>query len=167
MAVHVTSLADRLVAVEWGGPFRHTWSRVALMREYLRRAALWADAVDSTEWPFFDIAAGLDFAVGADDDAMLRAERDLDAKSVGGLVRRMAMAALHFAALRDTGTSLPDLPDPYEPLILMFERGGGFTLDGTGFIQVDMAGIPRGKREAHMSPEPRVSLDSAALDALD
>ncbi|WP_406117957.1 hypothetical protein [Streptomyces anulatus] len=41
--------------------FQHTHSRALLMREYLRRAALWAQAHGAEQsWPFFDIAERVD-----------------------------------------------------------------------------------------------------------
>ncbi|WP_031066553.1 hypothetical protein [Streptomyces sp. NRRL WC-3742] len=44
---------------------------------------------------------------------------------------------MHFAALKESGTALPRLPDPYEPVVSLFENGGGFSLDGTGMIDID------------------------------
>ncbi len=49
----------------------------------------------------------------------------------------------------------------------MYERGSGFSLDGTGFIEVDFVSFPRGRRDDHLADEPRASLDPAELDAMD
>ncbi len=59
-----------------------------------------------------------------------------------------------------------ELPDPYEPLLLFFERGGGFTVENR-MVDVDSAGIPLRDRQRYLRGEPFVDLDRAALDALD
>ena len=77
------------------------------------------------------------------------------------------MWALHFSALRESGESLPDLPDMFEPLIVFFERGGGFGIDTTGMIQVDHAAMKRGSPANDGGDSPRTSLDAEALNLLD
>jgi hypothetical protein len=75
---------------------------------------------------------------------------------------------LHFAALLDAGIDLPQAPPlPFEPLLVMFERGGGFRVEGGGFIDVDTLGVKIGTIEDNLNSEPIVKLDQAALDALD
>ena len=47
----------RLLAINWTPIEGGQKSHVALIREYLRRAALWAKSLQATEyWPFFDVA---------------------------------------------------------------------------------------------------------------
>jgi hypothetical protein len=71
------------------------------------------------------------------------------------------------SALLDAGTPLPPgLEDPYEPLLLMFDRGGGWTIEA-GFIDVDGAAIRQQTWLDHLTMEPAVLLDRATLDALD
>ncbi|MBB6174845.1 coproporphyrinogen III oxidase [Nocardiopsis mwathae] len=55
----------------------------------------------------------------------------------------------------------------FEPLIQMYERGGGFGLDGTGCIEVDMVAMPRHGMQRYLSTEPRAPLTTEELDALD
>ncbi|MEJ8644089.1 hypothetical protein WKI68_27655 [Streptomyces sp. MS1.HAVA.3] len=74
--------------------------------------------------------------------------------------------ALNFAVLSDIRTGLPDLPSPFESLVLMFERGGTFSLDGSGHIEVDMAAMARGTVEQALERAP-LDLDGTSLDALD
>ncbi|BCK67961.1 hypothetical protein Srufu_019140 [Streptomyces libani subsp. rufus] len=54
------TMLERLRAVDWSDDstaFDHANSRALLMREYLRRSALWACAYGAEQsWPFFDIA---------------------------------------------------------------------------------------------------------------
>lgn len=60
-------MLERLRAIDWSDDskaFEHANSRALLMREYLRRAALWARAYGAERsWPFFDIAEHVDAAV--------------------------------------------------------------------------------------------------------
>ncbi|MFH8374006.1 hypothetical protein [Streptomyces cyaneofuscatus] len=59
------TVPDRLRAIDWDddqAASRHAHSRALLMREYLRRAALWAKTYGAEEsWPFFDIASAAPF----------------------------------------------------------------------------------------------------------
>lgn len=160
-------LTARILAIDWSGGDDRTRSRVALMKEYLRRSAWWCTELGSEDWPFCDIAALVDPAVRADADSVRRVEAALARPEVPSVVRSSCVWALHFAALRDAGVVLPGLPDPFEPLILFYERGGAFGRDGTGFIDVDLAGVPVKTRQDHLVPDPRVRLDRETLDALD
>lgn len=168
---HVNAAVKRIKAIHWAGSFDKTPSRVALLREYLRRASWWAEAVKSSEWPFFDIAAAITPAVRAGAASVRAVEEHLAGALQGALVVHSCVRALHFAALEDAGTKLPKVPSsvarPFEPLLLMFERGGGFRLSGSGLIEVDAAGVPKGTAKSHHTDKPVVALERAALDALD
>jgi hypothetical protein len=163
-------VVDRLIAANWGKglDLGHTNSRVDLMREYLRRSACWAHELDCTEmWPYFDIAAQLDPAVRADPALVSRLEDYFADHPVGPTVVDTAIWALHWTTLKSAkGRDLPDLDDPFEPLITMYERGGGFVTHH-GEIQVDIASFRRGKLGEHLSAAPVVSLDTAVLDQRD
>ncbi len=171
MNTHVTATAGRIKAINWAGSFDKTMSRVALLREYMRRAAWWASAVKSTKWPFFDIAAAVNPKVRASPALVEGVEAHLSEKLQGGVVLDCCVRALHFAALLDAGSKLPRVPDsvalPFEPLLMMFERGGGFHMEGSGLIDVDSVGVPKGTAQAHLKDKPVVELKPAALDALD
>ena len=171
MNTHVTATANRIKAVDWVGSFDKTLSRVALLREYMRRAAWWASAVKSAEWPFFDIAAAVSPKVRAAPEVVKGVEDHLSERLQGVMVVRCCVRALHFAALLDAGTKLPRVPGsaalPFEPLLMMFERGGGFRIEGGGLISVDAAGMPKGTAQAYLKDTPVVELKPAALDALD
>jgi hypothetical protein len=163
-------MLERLLAVDWSGDsaFDHRGSRVALMREYLRRAAGWAQQLDATdEWPFFDVAAHVDPTVRARPMLVERLERFMSANIGWPAVRKTCLAALHWSALcHSPAVRLTGLEDPIEPLIVMYERGGGFTTEH-GFIDVGLASVRRKTWEEHCSPEPVVSLEPSVLDALD
>lgn len=168
MANHGTGLTERILAINWSAPSGKTRSRGYLMKEYLRRAAWWAKATKSQQWPFFDIAAAVNPTVRADSAVVERVAANLSKALQGTLVTRVCVRALHFAALLDVGIDLPQAPPlPFEPLLVMFERGGGFYAEGSGIIDVDTLGIRIGTVEENLKPEPIVQLDETALAALD
>jgi hypothetical protein len=167
---HAAATLARLEAVDWKGDsgFDHRRSRVRLMAEYLRRAARWAQVLDAAdEWPFFDIAARIDPSIHIPVDQA----KDLEALIYRGIgwpsVETTTRAALRWAALLDADTPQPlGLEDPYEPLLVLFDRGGGWTIEA-GFIDVDGAAIRQQTWLDHLSTEPVTALDPATLDALD
>lgn len=166
---HTAATLARLQAVDWtgGSGFKHRRSRIRLMAEYLRRAALWAQALDATsEWPFFDIAAHTDPSVQVPEDQAKELEALIYNHIGWPSVDRLARAALRWAALKDAGITTPGLQDPYEPILLMFDRGGAWTTEA-GFIDVGGAAVRRQTWREHLSTEPVTALDAAALDALD
>ena len=138
------------------------------MAEYLRRAALWAQALDATsEWPFFDIAAHVEPSIQVPEDQANELEALIYNHIGWPSVDRLARAALRWAALKDAGIlTRPDLQDPYEPVLLMFDRGGAWTTEA-GFIDVDGAAVRRKTWRDHLSSEPVIALDPATLDAVD
>ncbi|MFH8382017.1 hypothetical protein ACH4E7_13865 [Kitasatospora sp. NPDC018058] len=161
---------ERLRAVEWSdwdGALAHTRSRAALMREYLRRSALWADAFDAADlWPFFDIAQHIDPAVRADPDIATDLEAYLSGAVRRRTIRETCRGAVHWPTFRrETKVALPGLPDPYDPLLLLYERGGGFYVEE--HIDLDGISVPLGQLSGHLSHTPITNLDLATLEALD
>jgi hypothetical protein len=170
---HVDDLIERLRPVDWDGaniPFgSRSRSRVRLFLEYLRRAAWWADHYQVREkWPFYDMAALVDPDVRATDEDLERLEAAIDLQSVARRrIEDTCIYALHFATLLDRKVELPDLPHPFDPLMIMYERGGDFMGSKAGGWEVDLVHIWHRKIENHFLAEPRVSLDPDELDALD
>jgi hypothetical protein len=60
----------------------------------------------------------------------------------------------------------PGLEDPFEPLLLMFDRGGGWTIEA-GFIDVDGSAIRQRTWLDHLTASPAVTLDRSTLEAFD
>lgn len=160
----VSQMAGRLRSVDWEGDWERSRSRVRLMQEFLRRSALWARELDSEDWPFFDVAALVEPSVRAESQTVERAVARAGAHQP--VVGDTCAWALHFAALRDADVRLPELPDPFEPLVRMYERGGAFVLDGTGSAQVDAAALPLMTRDQRLV-QSALSLTDVELDALD
>lgn len=160
----------RLLAVDWKGDawFDHYRSRVRLMSEFLRRSAWWAHRLNATSsWPFFDIAQFAAPDVHVPDDLAERLEGLISAGIGWPAVGTCCRASLHWAAVLDAGAPPSSLEDPFEPLMLFFDRGGGFTIE-TGFVEVGAGAVRLRTWQEHLKPEPVVKeLSAAALDALD
>ena len=164
---HASTMTERLARVNWHGDVDRTRSRVALMKEYLRRASLWSHQFRAKQWPFFDAAALVNPNIRASEELVSEIVEKEEIIHQFPLVMDTCVWALHFSALRDSGETLPDLPDMFEPLIVFYERGGGFGIDTTGMIQVDYAAMKRGSPASYWDEKPKTSIDSEALDLLD
>jgi hypothetical protein len=168
---HSAATLARLKAVDWEPGFdvslAHASSRAKLMHEYLRRAALWAQELGgTTRWPFFDIAGS--WAPDVDVPAEFAEELE---KLIGPRINSWdatpSRAALRWAAILDADVSVPaHLDDPFEPLLLLFERGGGQTTEA-GFIDLGGSSVLQKTWQNYLSTEPVTALDPTTLDALD
>lgn len=160
---------ERLRAIDWADGFaasEHANSRALLMCEYLRRAALWARAYEAEQpWPFLDIAEHIDAEIQTPPDVAAEAEEAL-ARLAPTSLKRTCRAALRWATLRDTRDDFPTgLLDPYEPLLLTYERGGGYFLEE--YLDLNGVMIRLGNVESNASATPFLTLAPATLDALD
>lgn len=176
------AVVDKVTTIDWKAAeesFEHGTSCARLMREYLRRAALWVQELQKTQpepffnvsqpdrWPFFDIARYVDPTVQADPELAGELEAYLSEHSSSLLTVRICQAALNWASLSSEAlAAFPELPDPFEPLLLVLERGGAFWIEN-GFIDFVGSRVRLTTWEDHTSTEPMPSLDAAALDALD
>jgi hypothetical protein len=167
---HASATLSRLLAVDWTGQdsFEHARSRASLMREYLRRASWWAEALHATEeWPFFDIAARLAPRVHTPEELASRLEALISTGIGWPSAVDSCRNALRWADILDSGVRVPgNLVDPFDPLLWLFERGGGWTTEG-GFIELGGASVRQRTWRDHLSTEPIVTLTQSALDALD
>lgn len=164
---------ERLCAVkwerDWGDVFGKSMSRRLLMREYLRRSALWAQAYSAeSAWPFFDVTGYMDpeFKLSPNTahklEEFLRARMSEDVKVTCRGAVRLAELRLHNHAIRTL-----DLPDLYEPLIRLYERGGEFMVDNVGALDLTGVSFPPGSLQGNASYTPIVALHDTVLDALD
>ena len=163
----VQAAAARLSSVDWQRHGYRTWSKGKLMLEYFRRAAQWAEAYQcDTRVPFFDIAACVNPAVRADQQVV---DQVLAEVGKGGWnVKQVTPLILHWAALRPTlGDELPQgLDDPFEPLMLLFERDGGFHTEN-GSVELEYASVPMRDWRARAARPPMASFEPADLDEID
>ncbi|MFD7630679.1 hypothetical protein ACFV7Q_32440 [Streptomyces sp. NPDC059851] len=164
------TVLERLRAVGWeddSAAFAHAPSRALLMREYLRRSALWARACGAEgAWPFFDVAEHLGAGAAQPPPDVAAELEDLLHGLAPASLRTTCRAAVRWAAVRDAEQGMPaDLPDPYEPLLLMYERGGGYYLEE--YVDLNGTMIRLGSVEENAAAAPFLTLAPATLDAMD
>ncbi|WP_405501371.1 hypothetical protein [Streptomyces anulatus] len=168
-----SKVMERLCAVkwerEWGDVFGKSISRRLLMREYLRRSALWAKKYSAENvWPFFDVTGYMDpefrlsLSTAHKLEEFLRARMSEDVKATCRSAVRLAELRLH-----DSAIETADLPDLYEPLVRLYERGGEFMTDNSGALDLTGVSFRPGSLQGNLSDTPVVALHGAVLDALD
>lgn len=173
MTVNLYSVAERLKQAPWSYPqYDHVYSRASLMTWYLRRSLQWASQLECEEnWPFFDIAACIDPNLELDEDLVHDVVASLPPTLPQlALIIRTIRWILKFETLLGGGLAdLTSLSHPFEPLILMYERGGAFSRDGAGFVEVDGVSIAvhYEGRSRFRAPKPILAFDSETLDGLD
>jgi hypothetical protein len=163
----VRATAARLSAVDWQRHGYRTWSKAKLLLEYLRRMAQWSQAYGCDEpVPFFDLARYVNPDVRA--DPQLVEEATSRAAKGGWNAEQLVPFILHWAAVRASpGVRLPEeLEDPFEPLLLLFERDGGFHT-ANGFAEMEYLSVPLTKWRQRATRPPLPSLDAEALDEID
>ncbi|WP_251065339.1 hypothetical protein [Streptomyces sp. ISL-44] len=164
---------ERLRAVEWDGDWYdvlgHVMSRRLLMREYLRRAGMWAQAYSAEAmWPFFDVVEYVDPDFPPAPEVAAQLWEWLPRIIVVSPIKRTCTGAVRLAELRARHPdALPDLPDLYEPLLLFYERGGAFLQDHAGFLDLTGVLVRPGTLVGRVAGPPLISLDSALFDAVD
>ncbi|MFJ2024201.1 hypothetical protein ACIODW_10400 [Streptomyces sp. NPDC087897] len=164
---------ERLRAVQWDGDwsdsFGKAMSRRLLMREYLRRSALWAQKYSAeSAWPFFDVTEYVDPEFTLPPSTAHELEDFLRAR-MSGSVKVTCRGAVRLAELRfhDPAIAATGLPDLYEPLIRLYERGGEFMEDNVGALDLTGVSFRPGSLQGNASNTPVVALHDAVLDALD
>lgn len=173
MTDHTPSvMLNRLRAVEWiddwDHAFEHVLSRRLLMREFLRRAAVWAQEYSAeSAWPFLDITEHVDPEFQLPPD--LSAELDEFLRTVpGSTLQRTCAGAVRLAALRaQNPAAFSALPDLYEPLVLFYERGGEFVVDNAGGLDLTGVSFRPGTAQGNLGTPPLRALSQTVLDAVD
>ncbi|WP_228991323.1 hypothetical protein [Streptomyces sp. DH8] len=154
---------------DWDDAYAHALSRQLLMREYLRRAALWAEAYSAEEaWPFFDITNYAAPEIKLPQSLYRELNEFLRARTVG-LVKTTCAGAVRLAELRaqTPAAEQPSLPELYEPLLVMYERGGDFMRDNSGALDLTGVSFRPGTMQDYLGDTPIVTVRAPVLDALD
>ncbi|NJK69678.1 MAG: hypothetical protein HC849_21680 [Oscillatoriales cyanobacterium RU_3_3] len=170
MITNITSqnALDRLFAINWQADDTRIQSHIALFREYLRRSAIWAKALNCAElWPFFDVAHQVcpDFPIPQ--DLVDRLAKHLAEFHLSNNIKQTCLWYLFFCEV-ETSPIVKQyaFPNPYEPLILMYDRGGIFYTEH-GFFCVNIASFPRKDWSHYEHLTPLLQLESSVLDRLD
>ena len=161
---------ERILAIKWEPDDTRVHSHIALLREYLRRAALWAKALNCTdEWPFFDVAAHLCPLETADETKIeaLNTHFMQTPFYVAGIIEKTCKLFIQWERVKNSPkVSEFTLPEPYEPLIMLYERGGIFSTEH-GFFDFAIGGFPRGQWQQYDQTIPLLELDTKTLDEID
>jgi len=116
--------------------FGKTSDCVALMKEFLRREALWAEQLDlADEIPFADLSGatpGTDYAKEHLDTIKSFAYSAAESRCCSAMLNWYGRADSCSSALRALR-----LPDPYLPLLHFFRLGGTFAREHREFIDVN------------------------------
>ena len=172
----VDNMLSRILGVDWIYDPSRRRSHEALFKEFLRRQVLWLHALECIDdYPSYDLASLVNNKVRASMEATTAIRHHLSSRALNAtmILSGALENALHWAALEDTGLAETyDLPNPYEPLIILYERGGTFTIEemfGRFVIGYDNRGpsLPRGPWRRWYQNEPFVDLKPTILDALD
>lgn len=164
---------EELRGIEWREDL-YRRSHVLLLQEFLRRTALWATALASADdWPLFDIARRIAPTLQFSEEVLdeIIRSKPLFNPSRHSLARVVCLWHLNWANLcRDSFESVEpfDLPSPYEPLTLMFSRGGTALQVHKGDLTMGtISASIRTIAPTHLAPEPVCLLDEATLNKFD
>ena len=183
---------ERCQQITWQPDRTHLGSQVALLKEYLRRSAVVAGALNSPQnWPWDDYAVSLPlpdinphllpgFSLLEDAPAYVGPGLSWLEGEVLALILHMNEKRSHpgwygnhacgwyirWASVK----SLPsvaalNLSDPYEPLLTFYERGGWLRPE-QGYLDLDGANVTLIARQTAAAGPPLLSLAPSALDAL-
>ena len=143
-------------------------SIILLFKEYCRRMALWSEALSSREgWPMFDVVSRINPSWEINDDRLSNLLIEKGMTIFSPRSRDIIKRFIHWESYKDKlEVQQYDLPAPYEPAIVLFERGGDIHRDG-GRFEILTARLHPVVWEDHYKDEPFVSLDAATLDQED
>jgi hypothetical protein len=110
-------------------------SVIDLMREYIRRMAIICKPLGiRSRNPFFDVAEMVNPEVRANPQDLEKVSAYIKEKTHPIFYNvhtvRVCEWALHFAALQDENGGSSIIESPYEPLIVIYERNGSFSVKG-------------------------------------
>lgn len=159
-------LVDRISNIDWSTPPKQRKSQALLIQEFLRRTALWSSMLPESGWPFYDYAEELYPEIRALPEHVNQLQSLLDV-GLSVFVKSTCEYALHFRAIQQQKIIPFDLPDPFEPIILTFERGSPIRKSQGYFIEVDFLYVHMKTKSEWLKMGPQVELDIGQLDAMD
>jgi hypothetical protein len=178
MGTHLEAALDTLKHNGWSAPEsdHRVPSNDLLFREYIRRLHMWERLLDSPRslWRD-DLAQKIHPEIRLEENHKVILSRLL--VITYSFTHRLCAYILEWANLRDHIDVVVQhqLPDPYEPLLWMFRRGG-MIHDDKGYLEFWSGQEPRGARWAPSwikqqidtwTEIPLVELNDAILDAID
>jgi len=161
---------DWTVAEYWMESDQHLKSNSKLLLEHYHRLASWCDALQKPYWPSVDVLHL--FNLNIDDEREqdeIHHQLILSASYLGFHAWIDWVKWFHWLLVEEYATkAYLHLPDPFAPLIRMYERGGTYYTEH-GFVYNGRMGyrLAQFPREDYIHMSFVSSLDDATLDALD
>lgn len=173
-----TQAADRMLegilSVDWTYNPEHEGSHVLLLQEHFRRMVINTKRFnESNIFITGDLGDMVNPQARAPEEYIQRLRQHLMNRTWPGFVHVLEYA-LHWAVARYTPEArfLKDHPDPYKPILMMYQRGGTFTFDHkTDTFQLSMnfhgAAIPKQPWWKWNRRQPFIRLDDSTLNEAD
>ncbi len=162
-------VAIRIMRSNWQPSFEHGGSNWLLITEYYHRAALWAKALQcASEWPYFDVSSKVAPKFSIDEETEKKVEDFLSEHHLDAHTMKIPLlGALRWAALNSQAipTSF-NLPDPYEPMLLAYERGSLVQIEHC-FVDVGGFTFSLKPLSYYIEKEPLPTLNPTWLDQVD
>lgn len=165
MSERVNNAIERINKIKWDNiKSSGRASNGVLVREYLRRATLFIHSVGvMVKYPFFNAAK----AIGKEPITDIVKVCPLIEKLDNALYKGLCQSYIEWSALADEGEPTAiEYQDLYEPLIKLFERGGGRFSIHHGELIIDSAAYPLNYWYNNVSAEP-MDISDSALDNYD
>ncbi len=158
-------------SIDWTVGDRHLISNTMLLLEHFHRLALWCNTLQKwSYWPSVDMFHLFNLTI---DDETERDEIHNQLALASSYLGYQAWLAwdkwFRWLLVQEYATkAYPHLPDPFAPLIRMYERGGTYYTQH-GFVYVGRIGakLVDRTREDYRNESFVSSLDDATLNALD
>lgn len=174
----MTSALDRtlelILSLDWEYSLDHEGSNALLLQEHFRRMVLNTKKANPNNiFSTGDLGDMVNPQARAPQDYVQKLRLHLLGKTWPAFVHTLEYA-LHWSVARYTPPAEPlkSLPDPYKPILLMYQRGGTFTFDhkkDAFLLSLDNSGVMVNKQPWwHWNlKKPFIRLDDAALDQAD
>ncbi len=136
---------ERIMSIDWKYDYSRQESNFNLFWESLRRMTKWTEFLNCREqWFFGDLASCIDPNLQIDKNKIGKLDRELKESYTYPFRKIIFINFVRWETLEEKSSLIKqsNLPDPYEPVIMMFERGGNFRPDKVNF---EVSGIATGR----------------------
>jgi hypothetical protein len=173
----VEQAKSRVMAIDWEKrDWLKTGSNLLLFKEFLRRVVLAAEAIGlfkgtGAGWLMGNHAAFFNPSLELEAEEIDELAEELQIPDVytSWYVKRFCIYYIHWAMVEDyPEVQQHNLLNPYEPLIILYERGGRFRRDKDGTWEIDSLGYCIQRPSYYLQASPFTELyNEELLDQID